>query len=243
MRDVTLEQAREFALDTYAPAGPIWTKPLCAAYDKYRGTVPDPDSSMRMMADAVRDWDYQVRKESIGATAFRFWRMEYGKPHPEAFGLNEAYGAPKTEQQQRDAVQALHSAAEYLNGKFGSSLVPWGQLLRLRRGDLDLPLDGDVGLFGGTECLRSTGAQKQDKDGRFVFNGGQVIPTVVELTDPVQVWSIVPYGQSRRPESRHYSDQAHLFSEGRMRPAWHAWSQFRDHVQSVSVVEYSPKSP
>ena len=77
-------------------------------------------------------------------------------------------------------------------------------------------------------------------DGRFVFNGGQVIPTVVELTDPIQAWSIVPYGQSRRRESRHYADQAHLYSEGTMRPAWHAWSQLRDHVESVQVVEYRP---
>ena len=29
MKNVTLEQARAFALDTYAPAGPIWAKPLC----------------------------------------------------------------------------------------------------------------------------------------------------------------------------------------------------------------------
>ena len=29
-KSVTLEQARAFALDTFAPAGPIWVKPLCA---------------------------------------------------------------------------------------------------------------------------------------------------------------------------------------------------------------------
>ena len=140
-------------------------------------------------------------------------------------------------------MKALRAAADNLKKTFGSALVPWGQVLRLRRGDLDLPLDGDVGFFGGVECLRATGTQNKDKNGRFIFNGGQVIPTVVELTDPIQAWSIVPYGQSRRPESRHYADQAHLYSEGRMRPAWHAWSQLRDHVESFLVIEYRPKSP
>lgn len=243
MKGVTLEQARAFALDTYAPAGPIWAKPLLAAYDARKHLVPDPDLSMKMMADAVRQWDDHVRKESVGATAFRYWRVEYGKLHPEAFGENEAFGAPKTEAEQRDAVKALRAAADYLKGKFGSPLVPWGQILRLRRGPLDLPLDGDVGFFGGIECLRATGTQNPDNTGRFVFNGGQVIPTVVELTDPIQAWSIVPYGQSRRAESRHYADQAHLYSEGRMRPAWHAWSQLRDHVESVKVIEYRAKTP
>jgi acyl-homoserine-lactone acylase len=194
---------------------------------------------MKMMADAVRDWDYRVRKESPAATAFRYWRMEYAKLHPEALGSNEAFGAPKTEEEQRDAVRALRAAADYLKDRFGSSLVPWGQLLRLRRGDLDLPLDGDVGFHGGVECMRATGTQKSGEDGRYVFNGGQVIPTVVELSSPIQAWSIVPYGQSRRPTSRHYADQAPLYSEGRMRPAWHTWSQLRDHVRSVNVVKYS----
>ncbi len=55
MKNVTLEQARAFALDTYALAGPIWVKPLCAAYDAKKGQVPDADLSMKQMADAVRD--------------------------------------------------------------------------------------------------------------------------------------------------------------------------------------------
>ncbi|MBN1422880.1 MAG: penicillin acylase family protein [Planctomycetes bacterium] len=198
---------------------------------------------MKMMVDAVRAWDCHMRKDSAGATAFRFWRSEYRRLHPEAFGENEAYGAPKTEDEQRDAVEALRAAADSLKGRFGSPLVPWGRLLRLRRGDLDLPLDGDVGFFGGVECMRATGTQRTDGAGRFIFDGGQVIPTVVELTDPVQAWSIVPYGQSRRSESRHYADQAHLYSEGRMRPAWHAWSQLRDHVESLDVLEYRPRMP
>jgi len=240
MRDVTLEDARALALDTYAPAGPIWTGPLLDAYDARKDRVPDPDLSMKMMADAVRGWDFRMQKESAGATAFRFWRTEYSKLHPEAFGENEAFGAPATEAEQVDAVKALRAAADDLKKIFGSPLVPWGQVLRLRRGDLDLPLDGDVGFFGGVECLRATGTRNRDTSGRFVFDGGQVIPTVVELTDPIQAWSIVPYGQSRRPGSRHYADQARLYSEGRMRPAWHAWSQLRDRVESVEVLEYRP---
>jgi acyl-homoserine-lactone acylase len=239
MQNVTLERARAFALDTFAPAGPIWVPALLAAYEAHGQTVPDPDLSMKMMVDAVRKWNYHVDKESTGATAFRFWRSQYRELHPEAFGENEAYGAPKSESEQRDAVTALRAAADELKKSFGATLVPWGQVLRLRRGQLDLPLDGDVGFFGGIECMRATGTQNRDKAGRFVFDGGQVIPTVVELTDPVQAWSIVPYGQSRRPESRHYADQAHLYSEGRMRPAWHCWSQLRDHVARVQVWEYS----
>ncbi len=242
MHDVTIEQAQAFALDTFAPVGPIWAPALLAAYEKFDQQVEDADLSMKMMADAVRRWDYHVRKDSVGATAIRCWREQYRSLHPEAFGENEAYGVPKSDTEQLDAVKALRAAADDLKQRFGSSLVPWGQLLRLRRGSIDLPLDGDIGFFGGLECLRATGTQNKDQTGRFVFDGGQVIPTVVELSDPIQVRSIVPYGQSRRPASPHYADQAPLYSASQMRPAWHTWSQLRDHVATSQVISYPPSN-
>ncbi len=243
MWQVTLEQASCFAFDTFAPAGPIWVKPLLEAYEANKKDVADPDLSMKMMADALRQWDSCVTKDSVAATVFRYWRSEYAKLQPNAVGENTAYGFPTTSLQQADAVKALRSAADYLTTTFGSPLVPWGQIMRLRRGHVDLPLDGDTAFAGGTECLRATGTSNTDDDGHYVFNGGQVIPTVVELSDPVRVYSIVPYGQSRRPESPHYTDQAHLYSQGRMRPAWHAWGQLRDHVESKQVVEYAGSAP
>ena len=100
-----------------------------------------------------------------------------------------------------------------------------------------------MGFYGGLECLRATGTDHRDESGRFVFGGGQVVTTVVELTDPVQVRSIVPFGQSRRPESPHFADQARLYSAGQMRPAWHGWSQLREQVGSKVVLEYRPNRP
>ncbi len=242
-RDVTHRWAKAFAFDTFAPAGPIWAPALVKAYEQYGGETPDRDLSMKMLVQALRQWDYQVDKESIGATAFRYWRSEYVKLHPDAVGENTAHGFPKSEQQQRDAIKALASASQYLKENYGTALVPWGRILRLRRGELDLPLDGDTSFAKGTECLRATGTLADDGEGHFVFQGGQVIPTVVELTDPVRVSSVVPFGQSRRPSSPHYTDQAHLFSEGRMRPAWHSWSQLHNHVKSQRVTEYKGGSP
>ncbi|MHC4401108.1 MAG: penicillin acylase family protein [Planctomycetota bacterium] len=236
----TLDDAEKLALDTYSPGAAIWVEPLVEAYDARLGTFADPALDLKMAVDTLRDWDYRVTKQSTAATVFRFWRSEYRKLRPESFGNRQAIGYPKTGDERADAVKALRAACGYLKQHHGSVLVPWGNVLRLRRGDLDLPLDGDA--LPESETMRSTGNSRLTDDGRCVFSGGQVVTTVVELTDPVRVRSIVPYGQSRKPGSRHYTDQMRLYSAGKMRPAWHTWDQLRDHVESVEVVEYFPRA-
>jgi acyl-homoserine-lactone acylase len=235
----TLVDAEKLALDTYAPAARIWVPPLVAAYDARAGGLSDPGLDLKMAVDALRAWDYRVTKESAAATIFRFWRSEYRRLHPESFGNRQASAYPKTPQEQADAVAALRAARDYLKKHHKKVLVPWGEVMRLRRGSVDLPLDGDA--LPETETMRSTGNSVLTDEGRSIFSGGQVVTTVVELTDPIRARSIVPYGQSREPASPHYTDQMRLYSAGRLRPAWHTWAELRNVVESVDVVEYSPK--
>ena len=238
LRGATLDDAERLALDTYSPGAAIWVAPLVASYDARAKTTADPGLDMKMAVDTLRDWDFHVTKNSVAATVFRFWRSEYRKLRPESFGNRQATGFPKTADERADAVKALRAACVYLKTHHKTVLVPWGQVMRLRRGELDLPLDGDA--LPNTETLRSVGNTNLTEDGRSVFVGGQVVTTVVELTDPIRVRSIVPYGQSRKPDSRHYTDQMRLYSAGRMRPAWHARAELNNVIESVEVVEYYP---
>lgn len=112
--------------------------------------------------------------------------------------------------------------------------------LRLRWAGVDLPLDGDVGVAAGSETLRSTGEPDIDERGTITFKGGQGVATLVEFKDPIDVWSIVPFGQSHRPGSEHRTDQMRLYSENRMRPAWHDWSSLKDHLESTQELLYTP---
>jgi len=242
MEKATVEDAKALAFDTFAPMTVLWVPALVAAYDSLAEKTPDPSLDLKIAVDAVRAWDGHVTKDSCGATVFRFWREEYGKMHPEAFGDNERNGFPRTDAEKADAVEALKSATQRMKKLYGSVLVPWGQILRLRRGEISLPLDGDSGGPFPTECLRCTGGLgKISDDGReYAFNHGQVVPGIVHLTDPIEVWSVVPYGQSRKPGAIHSVDQMKLYSEGRMRPAWHDWASLRDRIESSRTVEYVP---
>ena len=74
-------------------------------------------------------------------------------------GGEQASTYPKTEEEQRDAVTTLVSAVIKLQNLHSSALTPWGEMLRLRHGLIDLPLSAPIqeSRYKYLECLRSTG--------------------------------------------------------------------------------------
>src|SRR5262249_34723336 len=59
-------------------------------------------------------------------------------------------------------------------------------------------------------------------DGKtWLGRGGQTSVQVVQLSKPPRSWTLVPLGQSDRPDSKHFDDQAEkLFSPGKMKPTY-----------------------
>ena len=94
-----------------------------------------------------------------------------------------------------------------------------GEVLRLRQGDVDLPLDG------GSDTLRASTTWDVDEDGRLsVRHGDSFIQWVEWLPgERVSSRSIQPFGAATtRPASPHYTDQAMLFVQHRLKPV-HFW--------------------
>ena len=112
-----------------------------------------------------------------------------------------------------DAARAFVTDAEQ---HFGKIDVPLGTVLRLRRGKVDLPLDG------GPEILRAASTWDEAPDGRLVVNhGDSFVMFVTWLKGRVSSESIQPYGAaSSRPASPHYNDQAKWFVAHRLKPVW-----------------------
>jgi hypothetical protein len=57
------------------------------------------------------------------------------------------------------------------------------------------------------------------------------------LSKPVRSWTYVPIGQSDRPSSPHYRDQAEkLFSPRKMKSTWWLAEDLAEHIESRTVV-------
>ncbi|MEM7582313.1 MAG: acylase [Acidobacteriota bacterium] len=129
-------------------------------------------------------------------------------------------------------VASLAQTAERLQQDFGRLTVPWGEVNRLRRGTIDLPLGG------APDVLRAVYGELDD-DGRLVgLAGDSYILRVAWGPDgSLRSESIHQYGSATQDEtSPHFADQAELFAERRMKPVWMDEAEIRAHLTR----EYRP---
>lgn len=113
----------------------------------------------------------------------------------------------------------LERSAGHLMEHFGRFDVPMGELLRLRQGEMDLPLDG------GSDTLRASTLWDIDDDGRLSLRHGDSFIQFVEWEpgERVRSQSIQPFGAATtRPDSPHYTDQMQLFVNKQLKPV-HFW--------------------
>lgn len=129
-----------------------------------------------------------------------------------------------------DPGDALREAAAHLREHFGRLAVPLGDVLRLRQGRVDLPLDG------GPDVLRAMALWDEAPDGRLVVRHGDSFLMFMawDRDGRVRSRSVLPFGSATtRPDSPHYADQAPLFAGHRTKPVWFAPRLLRGHVEQV----------
>jgi acyl-homoserine-lactone acylase len=126
------------------------------------------------------------------------------------------------------AVRVLEEAAEAVRERYGSLEVPFGDVYRVRRDDLDLPGNGMSGPAG---VFRAAGYGPAG-DGKFQIGGGDSFVLAVEFGNPISAMAVTGYGNASQPGSRHRTDQLQLFSEKRMRPVWRTREEIEANLDS-----------
>jgi acyl-homoserine-lactone acylase len=174
------------------------------------------------VADAihrVEEWDNTASASSRGSTVFELWASRYSAfTDPETryaveWSMEEPTTTPRGIGDPVRAVQAFEWAVQEAIRRFGSWDVTWGDVHRIRAGDLDLPVGGCASALG---CFRVLGYVPDD-DGKFKVSRGDGWVFAVEFSDPPRAYSVLAYGNSNRGESPYFYNQAHLFSRNEMK--------------------------
>jgi acyl-homoserine-lactone acylase len=218
-----------------------------------RASGPAPEVSAAI--DLIARWDNTVAAESRGALLFEAWWWEYVRRAPSApsSAASAGFAAPaealfrqpwtparpiETPHGLADperVVAAFEWAVEETRRRFGAWDLPWGEVHRVRRGEVDVPVGGCSGLLG---CFRVLTFQEDD-DGKRIVNGGDGWILAVEFTDPIRAYSVLAYGQSSNPDSPYHSDQAELFARNEMRRV--AFTEAE--IEAQMVRRYRPGPP
>ena len=171
-------------------------------------------------AEVLNRWDNTVSRESKGALLFvTFWRKYLEKAHrvyAEPWKESASATTPRGIGDNRAARSALAAAVQEMKQKYGSLEVPWGDVHRLRRGSIDVPIGGLTDEFGAFRII----GYDEDKDGKFVARGGDSYVLAVEFTSPPTAYSIMAYSQTTDTTSPHHTDQSELFAKEQWKRAW-----------------------
>ena len=120
------------------------------------------------------------------------------------------------------------AAIDTMQARWGTPDVAWGDVHRVRRGAVDVPVGGCSGALG---CFRVLGYERAP-DGKLAANTGDGWVLAVEFgaTGP-RAYSVLAYGQSDNPASPHHADQAEMFARGQYKPVWFTEAEVRAHTQ------------
>jgi penicillin amidase/acyl-homoserine-lactone acylase len=135
-------------------------------------------------------------------------------------------GTPET------PLDALREAMANLKSHFGRFDPEWGQLNRMRRGKIDVPIDG------GPDIYRAVYGEPQPDGTLTAMDGDTLIMFVTWDKDgKLSSQSIHQFGSATLDEtSKHYADQTPLFVKMQLKPVWFTQDELRGHIES----DYKP---
>jgi acyl-homoserine-lactone acylase len=164
-------------------------------------------------------WDNTAAPESKGGSLFEIWWQQYSRGLPDSLRYAEAWSAARPTSTPRGLKDPVRAAAAFASAitettrRFGSWDVAWGDVHRVRRGNVDVPVGGCSGALG---CFRVL-VFRPDTDGKLVATGSDGWILAVEFGNVPRAYSILAYGESPREDSPWFSDQAAMFARGELK--------------------------
>src|ERR1700761_1774435 len=233
LRTATLENVKQLKYDEHSLLAERLKPELISL-----ATARDSEGVLRKAVQVLSAWDNRFEESSHGAVLFHTWwelyahmasrrfRSDWSKDHP--FDTPAGIGDPQA------AVTALEAAVRAIEKEYGDAGIAWGDLHRLRRGSLDVPLGGvsGMGIFGSV-------MYQQDSDKKWSAMAGDSYVLAVEFTNPPTAFSVMSYSESSDPESPHYTDQSTLYARQSYKRFWFTEHDIQSHAERI----YHPGDP
>lgn len=180
----------------------------------------EPETDVARAIEFLAAWDNTAAHESRGGVLFATWWDRYrslvnsDSLHEADWSEEEPMATPRGLGNLPAAIEAFAWAVPETARRYGGWDVAWGEVHRVRYGDVDEPVGGCGGALGCFRVLNFTTAE----DGKEVVDGGDGWVIAVEFANTPRAYSVLAYGQSPNPASPWHDDQAAMFAASRMKP-------------------------
>ena len=194
-----------------------------------------PVGEVASALELLEAWDNTSSFDSRGGVLFNLWVGQYdeiGGDYAYAWDPEEPTTTPRGLDSPELAVAAFTAAVREATELFGSWDVAWGDVYRVRWGDVDVPVSGCPSYLG---CFRHLAFDPTDDGLRRAYSGDAWI-LAVEFGSVPRAYSILVFGQTGDPSSEHFDDQTEMFSRGELKPVRFTEEQ----IQADLVRRYRP---
>jgi len=238
----SLDRLQAAAFDSAQPSFEVLVPMLVAAWQ----ALPAGDPRRARLAEpmtALAGWDKRWSVSSIPNTLAQFWGDELVKAvaarkwndHRNMFRHMEALSPA-------EKLDTFVKGLDRLERDFGGWRVPWGEVNRFQRIDpaIDAHFDDNapsipVGFTSNKwGSLASFGAAQKPGTKKWYGTNGNSFVAVIEFTPHgPQVRAVKAGGESGRPGSPHFADQAQRYVSGNLREVYFRPDQLKGHTERV----------
>ena len=247
-KDVTIDSLIAASYDSYLTAFEPLVPQLAADYD----ALPANDARKAALADqvaALRGWDLRFATSSVPTSLAVYWGQEMvaqAAPRARAAGV-PSVDYVTTSLSSAERLAALQRASDKLAKDFGSWRTPWGEINRFQRisGDIDQQYDDSKPSYpvaftsAHWGSLASFGMVAKQKTRRIYGDRGNSFVAAVEFGPTLRAKSILAGGQSGNPASKHFADQAEMYSRGEFKDVLF----YKEDIEKALERKYHPGQP
>ena len=191
------------------------------------------DSKLMTLLEPLRTASSEDADVASAIALLRAWKgtAEVDDPYAAlaivtALRLNDAEDLDLAEQ-----IEVLRSVQSELVAAHGRVDVAWGEVNRIRRGEIDLPVGG------GPDTLRAIyGGSDLGANGTLTAMAGDTYVMMVEWdkNGRVSSESIHQYGSATMDAtSPHYGDQVEMFTKETFKPVWFELEDLQGHIKET----------
>jgi len=228
-KDYTIDKVIAAGYDTYLSAFAILVPAITKAFEN----LPPSDTLYQALVEPIatlKNWNYYAEENSVATTlaietaqrlSAQITKVYVEQGETDQVESTKSFAANATKE---DLLLPLLKTVNELKSKFGTWQKPWGELNRFQRltGDFQekyddsqasLPVGFASALWGSLPSYNSRYYGTQKRYGL----GGNSFVCAVEFGKKIKAKSLLAGGESGNKNSKHFSDQALMYTQGKFK--------------------------